>query len=474
MGSLRTALYNFLFAKKYGGDLLLRIEDTDQSREVKGAVQNLLKSLSWAGLTWEEGPVLENDKSSEKGEYGPYFQSQRLEMYKKHAESLVKSGNAYFCFCPPERLEEMRSEQMSKKLPPMYDRSCRTLSQKDLQKQKTAGMPFVIRLKVPDGKQITFTDLVRGKIGFNTSTIDDQVLLKSDGFPTYHLANVVDDHLMEISHVIRGEEWLPSTPKHILLYTAFGWEAPLFAHLPLLLNPNRSKLSKRQGHVAVEEYIQEGYLPEAVINFVAFLGWNPGEGSTQEIFSFDELTRKFSFDHVHKAGAVFDIRKLNWLNAQYIKKLPLADLLTRSREYLIQKDFYIQTEEQYKTDEYLIKVLTIEQERLEKLSEVGESNQFFFTKPRYSKELLRWKNQDDADVAKMLTRARETLEDIPDNEWTCESIEKVLMDTAGDNRGEFLWPLRIALTGEKKSPPPFDCAWVLGKEESVKRISDAL
>jgi len=298
VGGLRTALFNFLFARHSGGKFILRIEDTDRARYVEGAVDNLINTLRWAGLDYDEGP-------SAGGELGPYVQSERLEIYDEHVRILLESGAAYRCFCSPERLETMRKEQEKKKLQPKYDRTCLRLSPKEIEDNLTANKPFVVRMKVPDDATIRFSDIVRGEVEFSTERVDDQVLLKSDGYPTYHLANVVDDHLMKISHVIRGEEWLPSTPKHVLLYEAFGWEMPVFAHLPLLLNPDRSKLSKRQGDVAVEDYRDKGYLKEALVNFVALLGWNPGDA--REIFSLKELEKEFSLDKVNKSGAVFNV-----------------------------------------------------------------------------------------------------------------------------------------------------------------------
>ncbi|MBI4231980.1 glutamate--tRNA ligase, partial [Candidatus Peregrinibacteria bacterium] len=316
VGGLRTALYSYLFARKNKGKFILRIEDTDQERYVEGALENLMKTLHWAGLEYDEGPMPDG---SEKGGHGPYIQSKRSEIYREQVQKLLDSGHAYRCFCSKERLDEMRERQKSNKEATMYDRKCLDLPESEIQKNLEAGIPFVIRQKVPY-ELIKFKDLIRGNVQFHGKTIDDQILVKSDGFPTYHLANVVDDHLMEITHVIRGEEWLPSTPKHIALYLAFGWQAPEFAHLPLLLNEDRSKLSKRQGHVAVEEYIKAGYTKEAVLNFVAFLGWNPGAGEEKEIYTLTELVEAFSLEKVHKAGAIFNLEKLDWFNWRWQKE----------------------------------------------------------------------------------------------------------------------------------------------------------
>jgi len=460
IGNFRSALYDYLFAKKHKGVFILRIEDTDRKRFMEGSLESLLKILQWAGLKYE-------------GE--PYVQSEHLDVYKKYAEQLVANGKAYYCFCEPQRLEEMREKQQQDKQPPMYDRYCVTnISVEDINQKLKENCPGVIRLKVPRGEEIVFEDAVRGKVTFNTDTIDDQVLLKSDGFPTYHLANVVDDHLMEISHVIRGEEWLPSTPKHILIYKAFGWEVPVFAHLPLLLNADKSKLSKRQGDVAVEDYIAKGYLKEAIINFVALLGWNPGEGSVQELFSMDELIEKFDLSHVHKAGAVFDLKKLDWINNQYIKKLSIGDLYSQALPFFEQKEWFAQLSDEKKSAAYLKKVLAVEQERLNMLDEVGEGNPHFFQDVDYAKEFLVWKSMTRDELKESLEKSLQTLGSIAEEEWTRENLEKNLLETAGDKRGDLLWPLRVALTGAQKSPSPFECAWVLGKKETLKRINDAI
>ncbi|MCH8837535.1 MAG: glutamate--tRNA ligase [Candidatus Marinimicrobia bacterium] len=312
VGGLRTALYNWLFARKHGGVFILRIEDTDQSRQVEGAVDSLLSMLDWAGLKIDEGPGL-------GGDYGPYVQSERLEIYQQHAEQLLAGGQAYYCFCSTERLEQLRERQKKMGINVRYDRHCRTISSDEAEK-RAAGEPHVVRLAIPEAGRITFKDIIRKKVAFEWQTVDDQVLIKGDGFPTYHLANVVDDHLMEITHVIRGEEWLPSMPKHLYLYQSFGWEPPTFAHLPLLLNPDRSKLSKRQGHVAVEDYRDQGYLPEAMVNFVALLGWH--EQGNREVFTLAELIEAFEIGRVQKGGAIFNTEKLDWINGQHIRALP--------------------------------------------------------------------------------------------------------------------------------------------------------
>lgn len=478
IGNLRTALYNYLFAKKHGGDFLLRVEDTDQSRLVADAEERLLKTFYSVGVQPTEGRLFNGSEITEVGDYGPYKQSERLELYREHAEKLVERGVAYRCFCTSERLAELREEQAAQKLPPKYDKRCLALSAEEVRTRLENGEASVIRLNVdPAGEAIAFSDLIRGEVSFHPKDIDDQVLLKSDGFPTYHLANVVDDHLMGITHVIRGEEWLPSTPKHVLLYAAFGWNGPAFAHIPLLLNPGGGKLSKRQGDVAVEDFIAKGYLPEALVNFIALLGWNPGEGSTQEIFTVDELAQAFSLESVHKGGAVFDVKKLDWMNGEYIKKLSLDELYGRALTGgFLDKPLIQDAPEAMRTETYLRKVLAVEQERLATLSGIGEENPFFFTDAlEYPAERLIWKKSDRQGALAELQRAVALAESLAEGEWEDLSrLETVFLEASREDRGAFLWPLRVALTGAERSPSPFQAAWVLGRKESLKRLEKAI
>ncbi len=496
VGSLRTALYCYLFAKHNGGDFVLRIEDTDRSRYVEGSIENLVKVLRSAGLEYNEGIILDKDgKIADKGEFGPYMQSQKLEIYRKYAEELIKNGHAYYCFCSQERLGEMRKEQQAQKLAPMYDGKCRDLSKEEVENllNKNAPHPnslprgegdYVIRLKVPKGGFTEFEDLVYGKIRIENKTIDDQVIMKSDGFPTYHLANVVDDHLMKISHVIRGEEWLPSTPKHILLYQAFGWELPKFAHLPLLLNPDKSKLSKRQGDVAVEDYLKKGYLPEALLNFILLLGWNPK--TEEEIFSLEEMIKRFDLSGVNKTGAIFNVEKLDWINGAYIRKMNLDELTKLSAPYLIEAEIIEVLSIKYQvlsngeeiSFDYLKKVVALEQERMKKLSEIGELVKFIFMdKLEYGKELLIWKKMSFDEVRNNLQLAYDELEKIERKDFTKDNLEKVLrslMEKDNIKAGELLWPLRVVLTGLKASPGPFEIAEVLGKEKVLRRVKEGI
>lgn len=509
VGSLRTALYAYLFARKNKGVFILRVEDTDQKREVEGAMENLIKIMDYFGLEYDEGPRYGRNcgKLKQKGENGPYIQSQRTEIYRKYVQQLLDKGQAYKCFCTKERLDEMRERQRANKQAPMYDRKCCDLPESEVKAKIEAGETFVIRQKMPY-EIIKFKDLIRGNVQFDGKIIDDQVLMKADGFPTYHLANVVDDHLMEITHVIRGEEWLPSTPKHIALYKSFGWEAPQFAHIPLLLNADKTKLSKRQGDVAVEEYMKKGYIKEAILNFIAFLGWNPGSGEEREIFTLTELEEIFSLEKVHKGGAVFNIEKLDWFNWQWQKAMYNTEFRQKAAE--IDPQVTIQETKRgpqfiFSTDEketeflklkgqYLLEIANIpenehdqelllralvstEEKILKDTKDTYENIKFFFELPEYDKELLTHeKMRVDLNEAKAsLEAAQKDLEQL--DKWTLNSLKQTLLktvETLGVKNGQVLWPLRAALTGMQFSPGAFESAWTLGKEETIKRINTAI
>jgi glutamyl-tRNA synthetase len=466
VGGLRTALYCYLFARKNKGKYLLRIEDTDQERYVEDAEENLIKTLEWVGLHHDEGP---------------FRQSERTEIYKEHVQKLIDSGHAYRCFCTRDRLDEMRKVQMERKQATMYDRKCADLPESEVKAKMDAGESFVIRQKMPY-ELIKFKDLVRSNVQFDGKTVDDSVLMKSDGFPTYHLANVVDDHLMDITHVIRGEEWLPSTPKHIALYNAFGWDVPEFAHLPLLLNPDKTKLSKRQGDVGVEDYIKKGYSKEAITNFVAFLGWNPGGGDEKEIFTLKELEEAFSIEKVHKAGAVFNIEKLDWFNWKWEKENFTKETQNMSpeekAEKLLEKCEKYLSDDQKKDKEILLKALLIVEEKILKTpKETSDNIGFYFNIPEYDKELLTHEKMkvDFSQALLSLEKAKEDLQKLDD--WTEESLKQTLLETVqklGVKNGQVLWPLRAALTGVQFSPGVFESAWILEKEETLARIDTAI
>ena len=462
IGGLRTALYNYLFAKNQNGKIILRIEDTDRKRFVEGAMENLIDTLNWSGINFDEGPNI-------GGKFKPYSQSERLETYEKLADELIQEGKAYYCFCTPERLTELREEQQKQKLPQAkYDKLCLSLSKKEIEEKLNSNIPFVVRLNVRPNEKVIFEDVIRNKVEFDTNNIDDQVLLKSDGYPTYHLANVVDDHLMQITHVIRGEEWLSSTPKHIILYDYFGWDKPVFAHLPLLLNPDKSKLSKRQGDVAVEDYRDKGYLNEALINFVALLGWNYGDD--KEVYEMDELIEKFSLDRVHKAGAVFNIEKLDWLNFEHLRKKTDTDVLRMLRAEIDNSEF---NNENY-DDEYLLQIIGAMKERVSFVKEYLTKSPYFFNAPEtYEEKNLnkRWKE----DSSKLLSELAGEFEKL--NDPSKEDFEKALDEVAQKlnvGKGKLVHPLRIAVSGVGEGPGLFDIVSIMGKQETLSRIETAL
>ncbi len=476
LGTLRTALFAYLFARHEGGVFVLRIEDTDQERSVPGAVENLLRTMAWAGVTPDEGSYLdEQGVVRERGNFGSYTQSLRLQLYKKYADELVAKQHAYYCFCTSERLQALREEQQAKKLPTKYDQHCLGIDRQDSLKRVANGESYVIRMQMPTEGETVFDDLVRGEVRFKNELIDDQVLLKSDGFPTYHLAVVVDDHLMEITHVIRGEDWISSTPKHIQLYKYFGWDIPAFGHLPLILNSDKSKLSKRQGDVAVEDYQKKGYLPEAMVNFIAFLGWNPGD--ERELFTLPELSQVFTLDKVNKAGAVFNLEKLNWFNKEYIKSLPPNELVKRFQAFV---DFNLVPNFQFPISNFqlwLEKVLNLEKERVTTLADFPAALGFVFKLPEYSADLLIWKKSTREEVQNILPALQELLTTITEDQWNKVALEQRVggwIKSNGYPNGAVLAPLRVALSGQQNSPGPYEIAEVLGKEESVRRIAVAI
>ncbi|MFH2063235.1 MAG: glutamate--tRNA ligase [bacterium] len=469
VGGLRTALYDSLLARKNGGAFILRIEDTDQTRLVEGGVENIIRTLQWAGIEPDEGPYLDSDGTvRQRGNFGPYVQSERLDIYRKYVDQLIEGGQAYRCYCTSERLEDMRERQRSEGGQTMYDRHCRGLDDEACKRLESEGRPFVVRLAVPTEGVTGWDDLIRGRVEIANSQIDDQVLMKSDGFPTYHLAVVVDDRLMGITHVLRGEEWCPSTPKHILLYQAFGWPQPEYAHLPLLLNKDRSKLSKRQGDVAVEDYKKKGYLPEALVNFVALLGWNPS--GDREIYSVDELVSSFDLNKVNRGGAVFDLEKLDWMNSEYIKSCSEDDLAERAMPFFEAAGFSDRAA--------IVKAVRLEKNRVKTLAEMPERLTFIFVDPDPDSQRLPWKKSTPEIAKDRLTGLRDFLSSLDVKDFDSrEGLEKTVLEMIverGWTNAETLWPMRVALTGLAASPGPFEVAWAIGREATLRRIDSAI
>lgn len=471
IGGLRTALYNYLVARKHSGTFILRIEDTDQERYVEEAEADIIDSLRWVGLEYDEGPP-------EGGPHAPYYQSQRKDIYAQYARQLVEAGHAYYAFDTPEELEAMRERlQKSGNPSPKYDAVTRmsmknslTLPEAEVQRRLDSGEEHVVRLKVQPNETVRFEDMIRDWVTFDTSTLDDQVLVKSDGLPTYHLANVVDDHLMEITHVIRGEEWLPSTPKHILLYDYLGWTPPRFAHLPLIMSPNGGKLSKRNADqlgipVSVRQYREAGYEPQALLNFLAFLGWNPG--TDQEVFTLDELTDAFSIERVGSSGVQFNLDKLRWYNEQFIRRLSPDELAEKARPY-------VEAREYHPDDAYLRSVAALMQERITFVKDIAANAGYFFEDPQaYDPDGVkkRWKE----DSAELLSAYATRLEQLsPFNAETADAALRELAEERGAGAGRIIHPVRLALSGVTMGPGLFEMMEVLGKETCVRRIRKAI
>ncbi|MFH1366045.1 MAG: glutamate--tRNA ligase [Patescibacteria group bacterium] len=447
VGTARSALFNYLFAKKNGGKFILRIEDTDIERSEPRFEKNIIDGLKWLNILWDEGP---------------FRQSDRIPIYTQYLDKLLKENKAYYCFCAKEELEAIKQDQTSRGLAPIYNGKCRDLSETEVKKRLSEGQPAIIRFKT-HGKKISFNDLIRGKIEFDSSLIGDFVIAKDLATPLYNFAVVVDDFEMKISHVIRGEDHIPNTPKQILIQESLDLPHPKYAHLPLILGPDRSKLSKRHAAVSVGQYQQDGYLPEALINFMVFLGWNPG--TDKEIYSLALLEQEFSLEKVQKAGAIFNIKRLDYLNGFYIRQKSVDELTELCRPYLPEVE----------TD-FIKKIVALHQERLKKLSDIKEFTDFFFQdKLNYDKELLRWKETDDQKMAESLDQLKKILSEISEKNWIKENLEKVLMQEAEKtgNRGLILWPLRVALTGKKASAGPIEIAEILGKEKTLIRLETA-
>jgi len=461
VGGARTALFNWLFARKNGGAFVLRVDDTDKERSEKKYETELFEGLTWLGMDWDEGPT----PTGYKGPYGPYRQSERTDVYKKYLEMLLAKGDAYYCYCTREDLEAQRQAMLSQGLPPKYNGHCRNI------KEPPAGKnPEVIRFKVPEVK-VSFKDLVRSKVTFDAGLFGDQVIAKDLDTPLYNFATVVDDELMEISHIIRGEEHLSNTPKQILMQQALGFKEPIYAHIPLLLNADRSKMSKRFSDVALLEYHKRGYLSEGMVNFLALLGWHPS--GNKEVMSREELIKEFDVARVQQAGAVFNEEKLSWINKEHLKNLSAKKIFALLEPFIKAEPL---TNGREDLDEaFFLRLIEVERSRANTLNDFIEGCRFFFNLPEYEAAFLAWKDVPLSGVASILNEVLMALKPMPAGDFTPEHLTKILADLIGArNRGEVLWPLRVALSGERQSPDPVLIMQVLGKDESLKRITVAI
>lgn len=472
IGGLRTALYDYLFAKQRNGSYILRIEDTDRTRLVDDATKKLVEVLVRLGIKHDEGPQFDGEGVLyQVGDYGPYIQSKNVEAYAEAAQKLVDSGHAYHCFCSKERLDKVRTALQASGETPRYDGFCRNISREEAEKRIEKGEPYVIRLRLPEDTDITFNDGIRGEVTFNTRDLDDQVLIKQDGFPTYHLAVVVDDHHMEVSHVIRGEEWVSSTPKHIALYEAFGWQKPEYIHLPLILNEQKRKLSKRHDDVSVEGFLEEGYLEEALINYVSMLGWSPGE--EDEIMSMDELLERFDFSKLSHSGAVFSIEKMKWVNAQHIRRLEINDLTNRAIPYML-KSGLINDDDVKNRIAWVRRMVASLADRVETLSEIPKKASVFF-----GEELL-IENEEAAEVLKeadalavieaLISEVRSLGEIDPEKP---KAVLKSVQNATGFKGKTLFMTARVALSGQTHGVDLGDLIAILGKELALKRLEQA-
>jgi len=467
IGSMRTALFNYLYAKSMGGTFILRIEDTDRTRSSDEYVQNMYDTFKWLGVYWTEGPDV-------GGKYAPYIQSERFALYKEYAEKLVAMDKAYYCFCDEERLERIRKIQTSNKMAPGYDRACRSLSKEEVAANLEKGLKYVIRLKIPMEGSTKFVDQVLGEIEWKNEDISpDPVLLKSDGFPTYHLANVVDDHFMEITHVLRAQEWIPSTPQHILMYQAFGWTPPAFCHLPMVLGQDGQKLSKRHGATAVNEFRNGGYLKEALINYVGMLGASYEDA--RDMYSLEEMGKLFKLEHLNKAPAVFDYKKLEWFNGQYIRTKSDAELLELVLPFLVQENIVSENLSE-KERALLMSIMPLIKERLHYTNEAPEMIRFFFTEPSVpAKEDLIPKKLDAEKTKAILTVALDLVKaSFSMNHEEQEALFRAKAEELGVKLGDLLMPVRMAVTGTRVSPPLFDSIHILGSDVALERIKKAI
>lgn len=463
LGTARTALFNFLFARKEGGKFIVRIEDTDQARSEEKYTTDILDGLRWLGLSWDEGPEAD-------GQLGPYFQSQRLEQYRHYVDHLLEQKKAYKCFCTPAELEAERNAQQASNQPPKYSGKCAKLSAEAIAKNEQAQKPFAVRFIV-DHQTVMVTDLIRGEVEFDASLFGDFPIVRADGMPLFVLTNTIDDNLMEISHVFRGEEHLANTAKQLLLCRALGFLEPEFGHLPLIFNADKTKMSKRKNPVSItDDYRAKGYLPEALLNFLALLGWS--SGTDQEIYSLNELIKEFQIERVGKSASIFDPEKLLWMNGYYIRQLAIGDLATRCKEFISDKVILDKIADD---PEFFMHVLRLVQERMKLLGEVEELTSFFFHEPEYPAEMLVARKSDKGRTIKALELAEKAIKDL--KKLSLDEVEFALRNAADNDNlkaGELLWAVRVALTGKEASPGAFELIEAFGKEEVLKRIDKAI
>lgn len=464
IGGARTALFNWLFARKMGGKLILRIEDTDTQRLKEDSASQILTSLKWLGLNWDEGPEV-------GGDCGPYYQSERQEIYTKYAQQLLDSGKAYYCFCTAEDLEAAREKQRQAKQPFRYARTCRDIPMEEAKKRAAAGEPYSIRIKIPVEGSITVHDLIHGDVTFNMDQFDDFVIVKSNGMPTYNFAVVVDDHLMGMTHVLRAEEHLSNTPKQLLIYEALGFEPPKFGHMPMILAPDRSKLSKRHGATSVEEFQAQGYLPEAIVNYLTLLGWGPGD--EREIFDLQETVKLFELEQMSKKAAVYDTKKLTWMNGQYLSQLPLENILPEAKKFFL-KDGLVTETWLEENAEYFAKLVDTVRVRVKTLQEVADAAVYFFKDVEAYDEKGVSKHFN-AEAAVLLEKCAAALEADPVFDLaSTEAIYNKIAEENGLSLGKVIHPTRLALTGRTVSPGMFDVMVLLGKEKTIARILKAV
>lgn len=456
IGHIRTLLYNYAFAKKNNGQFVIRIEDTDQKRFVQGAQERILQVIKDYGLSWDEGPDI-------GGPYSPYVQTQRLDIYNKYIQELLDKGLAYYCFCTEERLKELKDKQRVLKQIPKYDRHCLNLTPQEIELNLKKNTPYVIRMKVPNNEVVTFNDVIRGDIKINTNEIDDQVLIKSDGIPTYHFAVVIDDYLMKITHVLRGDEWISSAPKQVLLYRYFDWELPVFAHLPVFLDPSgKGKMSKRRGSVSARSFLEEGYLPDALLNFLMLLGWNPG--TEQEIFTLSDFIKQFSIEKLNKKAPAFDRKKLDYINGVYIRQKTDSELVKLLKPFIPKVSF-----------EILMQIIPLIKERITTLKDAANLTKFLFEDVNYDKTLLLQKNIIPELAHDMLNKTKELILNLKTFDFL--TLQADLLDQIKSNNwntGQFFMVFRVAICGSVSTPPVVDCLPIIGKEATLRKINLAL